>query len=160
MGPFSALLAICAGNSPVPVNSPHNGQWRGALMFSLICVRINGWVNYREAGDLIRHRGHYDVNVTKHIAWFGVRCLQTYSMYLIQVTCFDTFAVYLCNTEWMRIANTICTNTVCEVFKFFDTELVLLIPYTYICDEHGGVIHPVRFCGMWSFVLALFSMVV
>ena len=35
---FSALLALCAGNSPVPVNSPHNGQWRGALMFSLICV--------------------------------------------------------------------------------------------------------------------------
>ena len=51
------------GNSPVPVNSPHKGQWRGALMFSLICVWINGWVNNREAGDLRRHRGHYDVNV-------------------------------------------------------------------------------------------------
>ena len=25
-----------------PVNSPHKGQWRGALMFSLICARING----------------------------------------------------------------------------------------------------------------------
>ena len=49
--------------SPVPVNSPHKGQWRGALMFSLICVWINGWVNNREAGDLRRHRGHYDVNV-------------------------------------------------------------------------------------------------
>ena len=24
-----------------PVNSPHKGQWRGALMFSLICVWIN-----------------------------------------------------------------------------------------------------------------------
>ena len=28
-----------------PVNSTHKGQWRGALMFSLICVWINGWVN-------------------------------------------------------------------------------------------------------------------
>ena len=46
-----------------PVNSPHKGQWRGALMFSLICVWINGWVNNREVGDLRRHRGHYDVNV-------------------------------------------------------------------------------------------------
>ena len=46
-----------------PVNSPHKGQWRGALMFSLICVWINGWVNNREAGDLSRHRGHYDVIV-------------------------------------------------------------------------------------------------
>ena len=33
MEPFSALLALCAGNSPVPVNSPHKGQWRGALVF-------------------------------------------------------------------------------------------------------------------------------
>ena len=30
-----------------PVNSPHKGQWRGALMFTLICARINGWVNNR-----------------------------------------------------------------------------------------------------------------
>ena len=46
-----------------PVNSPHKGQWRGALMFSLICTRINGWVNNGEAGDLRRHRAHYDVTV-------------------------------------------------------------------------------------------------
>ena len=46
-----------------PVNSPHKGQWRGALMFTLICARINGWVNNPEAGDLWRHRVHYDVIV-------------------------------------------------------------------------------------------------
>ena len=63
METFSALLVLCAGNSPVPVNSPHKGQWRGSLMFSLICARINDWVNNREAGDLRRHRGHYDVIV-------------------------------------------------------------------------------------------------
>ena len=54
METFSALLVICAGNSPVPVNSPHKDQWRGALMSSL---------NNREAGDLRRYRGHYDVIV-------------------------------------------------------------------------------------------------
>ena len=48
-----------------PVNSPHKGQWRGALMFHLICVWINGWGNNREAGDLIRSRAHYDVIVMK-----------------------------------------------------------------------------------------------
>ena len=37
-----------------PVNSPHKGQWRGALMISLICVWIKGWENSREAGDLRR----------------------------------------------------------------------------------------------------------
>ena len=46
-----------------PVNSPHKGQWRGALMFSVICAWINAWVNNREAGDLRRHRAHYDVIV-------------------------------------------------------------------------------------------------
>ena len=46
-----------------PVNSPHKGQWRRALMFSLICVWINAWVNNREAGDLRRYRAHYDVIV-------------------------------------------------------------------------------------------------
>ena len=46
-----------------PVNSPHKGQWRGALMFSLICARINSWVNNGEAGDLRRNRAHYDVVV-------------------------------------------------------------------------------------------------
>ena len=46
-----------------PVNSPHKGQWRGALMFSLICVWINNWVNNREAGDLRCCRAHYDVIV-------------------------------------------------------------------------------------------------
>ena len=58
----SALLAICAGIHRSPVNSPHKG---GALMFSLICVWINGWVNSREAGDLRCYRAHYDVTVIK-----------------------------------------------------------------------------------------------
>ena len=44
-------------------NSPYKGQWRGALMFSLICTRINGWVNNGEAGDLRRYRANYDVTV-------------------------------------------------------------------------------------------------
>ena len=42
---------------------PHKGQWRGALLFTLICVWTNGWVNTRDAGDLGRHRAHYDVTV-------------------------------------------------------------------------------------------------
>ena len=51
METFSALLALCAGNHRSPVNSRHKGQWRGALIFSLICARINAWENNREAGD-------------------------------------------------------------------------------------------------------------
>ena len=46
-----------------PVNSLQKGQWRGDLMFSLICVWINAWVNNIEAGDLRHHCAHYDVIV-------------------------------------------------------------------------------------------------
>ena len=46
-----------------PVNSPHKGQWCGALMFSSISVWIKDWVNNREAGDLRRYVAHYDVTV-------------------------------------------------------------------------------------------------
>ena len=38
METFSALLALCAGNSPVTGEFPHEGQWRRVLMFSLICA--------------------------------------------------------------------------------------------------------------------------
>ena len=46
-----------------PVDSSHKGQWCGALMFSLICAWTSGWANNRYAGDLRRHRTHYDVTL-------------------------------------------------------------------------------------------------
>ena len=42
-----------------PVTSPHKGQWRGALMLSLICTWRNGWENNHEAGDLRCHCTHW-----------------------------------------------------------------------------------------------------
>ena len=46
-----------------PVNSPHKGQWGGALMFSLICAWTNGWTDRRDTGDLRCHCAHYDAIV-------------------------------------------------------------------------------------------------
>ena len=60
---FPRHWAFVRGIHRSPVNSPHRGQWYGALMISLICAYINGWVNNREAGDSGRHRAHYDVTV-------------------------------------------------------------------------------------------------
>ena len=63
METFSALLAICAGNSPVPGEFPSQRPVTRSFDVPLICVWINGWVNNREAGDLRRYRAHYDVTV-------------------------------------------------------------------------------------------------
>ena len=60
---FPRYWPFVRGIHQSPVNSPHKGQWRGALMFSLICVWINGLVNNGEAGDLRCYRAHYDVTV-------------------------------------------------------------------------------------------------
>ena len=58
METFSALPAICAGNSPF------RGEFPTERPVNLICVGINDWVNKREAGDLKRNRAHFDVTVT------------------------------------------------------------------------------------------------
>ena len=65
---YSRYWPFVRGIHQSPVNSPHKGQWRRFLMFSLICARINGWVNNREAGDLRRHRAYYDVTVMCNIS--------------------------------------------------------------------------------------------
>ena len=72
-----------------PVNSPHKGQWRGALMFTLICTRINGWVNTIEAGDLRRYLPHYGVIVMWRLCELHLpTCIAKYSTsYLHTVTC-------------------------------------------------------------------------
>ena len=62
---FSALLALCAGNSPVtgefPSQRPVTRSFDVFVFF--ICSWINAWVNNREAGDWRRHCAHYVVIV-------------------------------------------------------------------------------------------------
>ena len=78
METFSTLLVVCAGISPVTGEFPSQSQWRGALMFSLICVWTNGWANNRDAGDLRRHRAHYDVTVVE--GKFVISCMWCQAM--------------------------------------------------------------------------------
>ena len=83
-----------------PVNSPHKGQWRGAFMFTLICARINGWVNTREAGDLRRYRAHYDVIV---MMWtFLSQCGLLWAV--VQGHC-DIFAIALVSLRVWNLIN-------------------------------------------------------
>ena len=47
------------GNPPTTGGLPPQSQWRGTLMFSLICTWTNVWANTRDIGDLRRHHTHY-----------------------------------------------------------------------------------------------------
>ena len=85
METFSALLAFVRGIHRSPVNSPHKGQWRGALMFTLICARTNSWVNNREAGDLRRYRAHYDVIVMARVILQLVKFISTWWRHIIRL---------------------------------------------------------------------------
>ena len=60
---FSRYWPFVRGIHQSPVDPPHNGQWRGALMLSLIRAWTHGWVNNPDVGDLRNHRAHYDVTL-------------------------------------------------------------------------------------------------
>ena len=74
MEPFSALLALRAGKSPVKVTGEFPTQRPVTQSFDVfvdLCLN-DGWVNNRKAGDMRRHRAQYDViemiyEGTKHI---------------------------------------------------------------------------------------------
>ena len=113
-----------------PVNSSHKGQWRGALMFSLICVWINYWVNNREAGDLRRYRAHYDVTVMgavttnfaqkRHIrignGWHQLRTLSIEHTRQWQIT----------NQEMVTLVNSLWPCNAMLVSKFSSTSLQVI----------------------------------
>ena len=61
METFSAILAICAGNSPVTGEFPVQRAVTRSFDVLFDLLLMNVWVNNREAGDLRRHRAHYDV---------------------------------------------------------------------------------------------------
>ena len=72
------------------MNSPHKGQWHGTLIFSLICVWINDWVNNRGAGYLRRYSTHYGV-IVMGLARFVYGCFYlsiSVSINLIPLPCY------------------------------------------------------------------------
>ena len=72
METFSALLAICAGNSPVPSEFP--AQKPVTRTFDFFYLRwMNGWVNNGEAGDLRRRRTYYDVTIIKMVDFVQIK---------------------------------------------------------------------------------------
>ena len=77
MVPFTMMTSsngnFCAGNSPVtgefPAQRPVTRSFD--VLFDLRLYYINAWVHNREAGDLRRHRAHYDVIVMETVSIAG-----------------------------------------------------------------------------------------
>ena len=63
METFPRYWPFVKGIHRSPMDYPHKGQWREALVFSLICTWTNGKANIRDAGDLRRYRSHYDATI-------------------------------------------------------------------------------------------------
>ena len=63
METFSALLALCAGNSPVAGGFPSQRPVTRSCDAFFICAWTNGWANNRGASDLTR-------SLWRHLSWF------------------------------------------------------------------------------------------
>ena len=82
---FSASLALFEGKPPM-TGALTKGQWRGALMSSLVCALANSWINNRDAGDLRRHRSHYYVTVMVRAATCPVAHINVHLYISVQKT--------------------------------------------------------------------------
>ena len=141
METFAALLALCAGNSPVTGEFPtHKSQWHGALMFPLICAWTNTWGNNGDAGDLRCHRAHYDVNVM----WRGdTMSLTTSKLFLLECAGLtwwrhqmEIFSALLDFHAW----NSPVTNS---LKRWLKSRLLVIKFVKMFCDN--------TFCNWWYF---------
>ena len=80
---FSRYWPFVRGIHRSPVNSPHKSQWRGALMYSLICAWTNGWVKNRGTGDMRRHRAYYDVFIMIYSEYRSDRAKKWYCFQIL-----------------------------------------------------------------------------
>ena len=104
-----------------PVNSPHRDHWCRALLFSLICAWLHGWVNNREAGDLRRHNAHYDVIVISMVD----QCVLWFYLYYYVVQDF----VWGCLVAHSSMTS---ADTVLNVYIY-----LCIYVYMYMCLQSG-----------------------
>ena len=143
METFSALLAICAGNSPVTGGFPAQRPVTRALMFSFICAWINSWVNNREAGDLRRNRAHYDVTVMVRVVHSCLRAsdvviwsrgrLMLYHSACIEECHLSRRFYYHGLTKFMAWKS--------NYVNCFVSDVIIYIYHTP-CNFHGGLVKP------------------
>ena len=88
---------------------------KASFVISLICAWTNGWENNRDAGDLRRHRTHYDVTVTNTHSKYMPSTNAEYSAlhqhnhyFSLTVPLFVVTAIFGKLTGYMRVC--VCPN--------------------------------------------------
>ena len=128
--PFPRYWPFVRGIHRSPETSPHEGQWRGALVFCLICAWINAWVNNPKAGDLRRHRAHYDVIVMESVPVDLIKYTSTLARVMTTKGLYDIWRchwttrnqkhIYKCIISYHpnHNANLCTTSQCCRMCKF------------------------------------------
>ena len=153
---FPRYWSYVRGIHLAPVVPPHKGQWRGALMFSLICAWTNSWANNQNAGDLRHHCTHYDITVMDKstliqiIAW----CCQATSHYLGQCRPRSTSTYGITRPQWVnpshlelfwrninmchQISNMTLTSNICctSSIKHTSTLHIRLLTCSQTINQH------------------------
>ena len=99
---FSVTGPLCGeftGNRWIPSHMPVTRSFDVFFFYAW----TNGWVNSRDAGDLRRHRAHYDVNVMEAQSQSASHC-KTWDAYLRFVTN-HTVYMYLCKCVLKAMLN-------------------------------------------------------
>ena len=104
-------------------DSPHEGQWREALVFSLICAWPNGWANNRNAGDLRRDRANYDVTVILSVQ-------MAFSFYAILFKMIKTFTTL---TYSLYMYASLFIGVPCKMLPFW--ESLYDVFQTWLCQR-------------------------
>ena len=120
-----------------PVNSPHKGQWRGTLTFSLICAWSYNWANDGDAGDLRRDRAHYDVILpNRPLNDMALQCRRYFTIGRINTILWKTCG------KWRHL----CLSPRCHKMRFHYRIS------THILGEHYDVIKWKHFPRYWHFL--------
>ena len=135
MKTFSHYWPCVRGIHRSPVNSPHKGQWRGTLIFSLICAWTNGWVNNRDTSDLRHHRALYDVT---GMIYNTIRCHYhiTFIKFWVNKFLKNTHYRHLITRPWGRDLGCFCKLT-SDLSSVSVTEMLCAIS-CYIAPLYNG----------------------
>ena len=128
MSQITGILTVCItvcqeGNPPVT----GWGQWRWALMLSLMCAWTIALANSRDDGDLRHHGAHYDAIV---MTW-ALPMIQKIQHLLINKLSSKSLKMLVLTWISIRISHEICIAASLGTVLLYKTPCTLLYPYNH-----------------------------